>query len=178
MGDDQSTSGEDDDAATPAQPSPQEFCLQLIYHIPTKGKRGPKGAKKEARGKDLHFSCTPTNYLGFLNALLKRYGESKYKISATQRFPFKFHYPGRAYVIFSLDFFCSCAHYKYRKSDALDIDCEKEYREMVQKLDNNQWKKVHVTFDMDDIKKRCLAIVSLTDDEYTSTNYPTGRKWF
>jgi hypothetical protein len=92
-------SGEgDDEEPTSAQRPPQEFSLQLIYHVPVKGKRGPKGAKKEIRGKDLHFRCTPTNYIDFLNALVKRYGESKYKVNASQRFPYKFYYPGRAYV--------------------------------------------------------------------------------
>jgi hypothetical protein len=44
-----------------------------------------------------------------------------------------------------------------RKTDALDIDRESEYSDMVRKLHSNQWKKVHVIFDMEDIKKRCLV---------------------
>lgn len=88
------------DENPPAQRPPQEFSLQLVYYIPTKGKRGNKGAKKEIRGKDLHFACTGMNYLDFLKALLKRYGESKYKITTTQRFAFKLYHPGRSCVFF------------------------------------------------------------------------------
>jgi hypothetical protein len=80
---------------SPEEQPQQEFSLQLTYYLPTKGKRGgPKAPKKEARGKDLLFFCKKSNYLEFLKALLSRYGESKYKVTATQRFPFKYYYPG------------------------------------------------------------------------------------
>jgi hypothetical protein len=77
----------------------QEFSLQLIYTASKKKKgQGKGGGKKEIRGKDLFFTCTQSNYLDFLKALLDRYGENKYTVTKKQHFPFKYHYPGRTYV--------------------------------------------------------------------------------
>jgi hypothetical protein len=48
----------------------------------------------------------------------------------------------------------------YSKSDALDIEREQEYREMVEKIKSNTFKKVNIIFTIDDIRKRCVATVS------------------
>jgi hypothetical protein len=58
------------------------------------------------------------------------------------------------------------------KTDALDIDREGEYQDMVDKLRKHGWKKVHIMFDMEEIKKRCLTRDNTSDAEQTEDADP------
>ena len=60
------------------------------------------------------------------------------------------------------------------KTDALDIDREGEYQDMVNKLCKHGWKKVHIMFDMEEIKKRCLTRDNTSDTEQTENADPVA----
>ena len=71
------------------------------------------------------------------------------------------------------DFSASNSTY-FSKTDALDIDREGEYQEMVEKIHKNGWKKVHIMFDMEEIKKRCLSQDNTSDAEQTENAEPAA----
>jgi hypothetical protein len=56
----------------------------------------------------------------------------------------------------------------------LDIDCEGEYQEMVEKIRKHGWKKVNIMFDMEEIKKRCLTQDNTSDAELANNAQPAA----
>src|SRR5271170_885857 len=83
----------------------EDYCanlsIQLVRHtpaIPKIGKQPAIKSKRDVLSKELIFACLPDNYLHCMRAMLKRFGETKWKISDQQRYKFKYYHPGRPYV--------------------------------------------------------------------------------
>jgi hypothetical protein len=78
------------------------FSIQLIRHtaaIPKMGSTPAVKSKKDVHSKQLRHSCTPDDYIPFMKAILAKFGENKWKVSSQRHFKFKYHHPGRTYVI-------------------------------------------------------------------------------
>src|SRR5882762_11619259 len=97
--------------ATPAASSPEPepslhistlFSIQVTYHVPvlksssgasSKGRgKGQLKTKKETKSKELSFSVNESNFVVFLEALLKIHNEKKYCVTAQKPFSFKYYY--------------------------------------------------------------------------------------
>ena len=118
--------------------------------IPKTGKQPAVKSKCEVHTKELAFTCLSENYVPFMQALLKHVGKTKWKVSDQQRFKFK--YPGHSYV-FIYTHVCSQSNYAYSKTDALDVEKESEYKELVSKITENQYWKVNIIVDIDNVKR-------------------------
>jgi hypothetical protein len=99
------------DMSTSPSPQPDEddsvsiFLVQFIYHIPSAVKPGAKSTgktKKEAKSKEVSFVCHLDNYVNMLQAFLAKFSEQKYTVTAQRHFKYKYHHPGRAYVLYSM----------------------------------------------------------------------------
>jgi hypothetical protein len=78
------------------------FSIQLIRHtlaIPKIGKQPAIKSKRDVLSKELVFACLPDNYVHCMRAMLKPFGETKWKVSDQQRYKFKYYHPGRSYVL-------------------------------------------------------------------------------
>ena len=101
--------------ATPAASSPEPepslhistlFSIQVTYHVPvlksssgasSKGRgKGQSKTKKETKSKELSFSVNESNFVAFLEALLKIHNEKKYRVMAQKPFSFKYYYHSRS----------------------------------------------------------------------------------
>ena len=49
-----------------------------------------------------------------------------------------------------------------RKGDALDVNNEAEYRDMVKKIQDNCWSKINIVIDLDDVKKACPVTINVS----------------
>jgi hypothetical protein len=97
--------------STSPSPQPEEddsvsnFLVQFIYHIPSAVKPGAKSTgktKKDAKSKEVSFVCHLDNYVNMLRAFLAKFSEQKYTVTSQCHFKYKYHHPGRAYVLYSL----------------------------------------------------------------------------
>ncbi|KAH0834301.1 hypothetical protein J3R83DRAFT_11676, partial [Lanmaoa asiatica] len=75
--------------------------------------------EKTMKVKELHFRIDDDNYINFLTSLLEKHGQEQYKVLQDCCFPFK-------YVPLKLKI--------QRSSDAMDVDHEADYKEMVKKI--------------------------------------------
>lgn len=110
-------------------------------------KKGTKrnSETKSQRVKDFDFTFIPddTNYLGFLHTFLESQDETKFQVTRKERFSFKYTYPpSKPYV----DNYCSVKiaflTSQYSVRDAADVDNERDYTRMVEKILHDKPKKV------------------------------------
>jgi len=75
------------------------IIAQFTFYITEKDKKGKIKEKKIAKVKELDFTLTSDNYVDFLETLLAKHSQDKYKV--TERHPYSFKYlypPSKAYV--------------------------------------------------------------------------------
>jgi len=160
------------------EPAPRDevlstFSVQITYHIPvpkdstngwhSKGKASKK-TKKETKSKELIFHVDEDGYLSFLKALLEKHSKTRYQVTASKPFSFKYYYHTWSYVS-SLNFSCNdnthIQVHAISKAAALDVDTENEYKAMVGKIIAEKLKNVMILVDMKDIQKACSVRVSV-----------------
>ena len=102
-----------------------------------KGKTSTKHEEKSVKTKKLLFALEENNYLKFLEGILKKHEKKQYKVSSKQQFSFKFI----ASKIKGYDAFFSflLSHltkviFSQPAGDAMDVDNELDYKNMVQKI--------------------------------------------
>lgn len=69
--------------------------------------------------------------------------------------------PSRTLVSTLHSLFVIIPHFLFSKTNALDVEKESEYCEMVEKIEENSYEKMNVIIDINDIKKKCLVDVSI-----------------
>ncbi|KIK14544.1 hypothetical protein PISMIDRAFT_116870 [Pisolithus microcarpus 441] len=115
------------------------FTVALtVYSSLKKNTKGKAPAPKEVKSvkmKELFFPLREDNYLTFLQRILEKHGQDQYKVSVHKRYSFKFVLP------------------KHTISDAMDIDNEIDYKEMVKKLRRNASSTTKVLVDMKQVEK-------------------------
>ena len=65
------------------------FIIHLTYHVPRNNRNGHGRAKttvKDEKKKETTFNMQMDNYVEFLRALLKLFGEEKYEVSASSAY--------------------------------------------------------------------------------------------
>src|SRR5882762_9115612 len=143
------------------------FSVQITYHIPvpkdstggqhSKGK-ATKKTKKETKSKELIFHVDEDGYLSFLKALLEKHSETRYQVTASKPFSFKYCYHTWLYVSsfnFSHNNDAHIQVHSLSKAAALDVDTKNEYKAMVGKILAEKLKNVMILVDMKDIQKAC-----------------------
>ena len=69
------------------------IALTVYSFIKKKTAKGKAAAPKEEKAvkvKELQFSINNMNYLDFLQSILNKHGQDKYKLSAKMQFTFKY----------------------------------------------------------------------------------------
>ncbi|KAI6036169.1 hypothetical protein BKA83DRAFT_4622895 [Pisolithus microcarpus] len=105
----------------------------------TKGKAPTPKEVKSVKMKELFFPLREDNYLTFLQRILEKHGQDQYKVSVHKRYSFKFVLPK--------------VKGQHTISDAMDIDNEIDYKEMVKKLRRNASSTTKVLVDMKQVEK-------------------------
>ncbi|KZP29495.1 hypothetical protein FIBSPDRAFT_946762 [Athelia psychrophila] len=99
--------------------------------LTTYTKTGKKGIEtKKTKIKEFKFSVSDDNYLELLRECLESQGMERYQVAAKQRFGFKV-------------------------CDTLDVDDEKDYKNMVTSILADTPLKIKIIFDMKDVQQNC-----------------------
>ncbi|KAI9464257.1 hypothetical protein HD554DRAFT_2316030, partial [Boletus coccyginus] len=119
------------------------FTISLTVYslIKKKTAKGKAAAPKEAKAvkvKELQFLVDDTNYLNFLQSILDKHGQDQYRLSAKKQFAFK-------YIPLKTK--------GQRASDAMDVNNEADYKEMVKKIQQDNPSSTRILVDMKDIEK-------------------------
>ncbi|KAI6008940.1 hypothetical protein EDC04DRAFT_2906864 [Pisolithus marmoratus] len=124
-----------------SSPSPTR---ELEKHLKknTKGKASALKEVKSVKMKELFFPLQDDNYLLFLQSILKKHGQDQYKVSVHKHYPFKFVPPKVK---------GQCV------SDAMDVDNEVDYKEMVEKLHCNDSSTTKILVDMKQVRRLPLS---------------------
>ncbi|KAI6019254.1 hypothetical protein BKA83DRAFT_4127200 [Pisolithus microcarpus] len=105
----------------------------------TKGKASAAKEVKSVKTKELLFPLRDNNYLGFLQSLLEKHGQDQYIVSDQRWYPFKFVPPK--------------AKGSQRATDAMDVDNEADYQEMVGKIHGANPSVTKIFIDMKHVEK-------------------------
>ncbi|KAH0826292.1 hypothetical protein J3R83DRAFT_5769, partial [Lanmaoa asiatica] len=107
---------------SPTRPSEKPHSFAVVLTVYSASKRKSKTSVKEEKStktKELAFPIDESNYVNFLQSILEKHGQGHFKVSQKKSFPFKF-VPPKAKT--------------QRASDAIDVDNEADYKEMVNKI--------------------------------------------
>ncbi|KIK13183.1 hypothetical protein PISMIDRAFT_119385 [Pisolithus microcarpus 441] len=130
-----------------SSPSPElekqfSFAVALTVYSnlkkKTKGKASAAKEVKSVKTKELLFPLRDNNYLGFLQSLLEKHGQDQYIVSDRRRYPFKFVPPKAK---------------GQRATDAMDVDNEADYQEMVGKIHGANPSITKIFIDMKHVEK-------------------------
>ena len=158
-------------------PTVTQFSVQLIFHtkvsaLTAAGKLTQK-TKKDVKSKELSFACSDTNYTGFLCAILDKHNKIKYTVLTQHHFPFKYYHTGWKWVwhvdCIPTQFWSEAIN---SKGDALDVDQELEYVEMVTKVHEANFMKIIIMVDIEDVKQKCPVTVDIYMFLHLSTAEP------
>ncbi|KIK73595.1 hypothetical protein PAXRUDRAFT_178013 [Paxillus rubicundulus Ve08.2h10] len=108
------------------QPAKRQYAFTVALTVystlkQSKGKSTTKWQEKPVKTKEMLFPLNENNYVEFLESVLEKHSQTKYRVSCKQRFSFKFTMPKTK---------SQCM------SEAMDVDNESDYKEMVQKIYN------------------------------------------
>jgi len=78
------------------------IIAQFTFYITEKDKKGKIKEKKIAKVKELDFTLTSDNYVDFLETLLAKHSQDKYKVTERCPYSFKYLYPSSKVCIFLL----------------------------------------------------------------------------
>ncbi|KAI6041844.1 hypothetical protein EDC04DRAFT_2892540 [Pisolithus marmoratus] len=122
------------------------FTIALtVYSSLKKNMKGKASALKDVKPvktKELFFPLQDDNYLLFLQSILEKHGQDQYKVSVHKCYPFKFVPPKVK---------GQCV------SDAVDVDNEIDYKEMVEKLCHNDSSTTKILIDMKQVERLPLS---------------------
>ncbi|KAI6025200.1 hypothetical protein BKA83DRAFT_4491946 [Pisolithus microcarpus] len=130
-----------------SSPSPElekqfSFAVALtVYSNLKKKMKGKASASKEVKSvktKELLFPLRDSNYLGFLQSLLEKHGQDQYVVSDRRWYPFKFVPPKAK---------------GQHVTDAMDVDNEADYQEMVGKIHGTNPSVTKIFIDMKHVEK-------------------------
>ncbi|KAG6377874.1 hypothetical protein JVT61DRAFT_14660 [Boletus reticuloceps] len=131
------------DQSASAQPAEKDYAFTVALTVYSalkqlsKGKSVAKRQEKTVKTKQLAFSLNEGNYIEFLESILEKHGQTQFKVSRKQFFSFKFTMPKmKKYMpkVFSVAVKPSQFFSQHTASEAMDVDNESDYKEMVQKI--------------------------------------------
>jgi hypothetical protein len=152
---------------TPEAPDelPETFEAKVIAQLTVYSiQKDAKGKTKESKAqktKELVFVFSENNYVEFLQVLLAKHSQEKYK--ATERRPYTFKYlhpPSKACVIY-LFIFAIITHTVGSASNAVDVDSVKDWKDMYEDIAVVLPKKIKVLIDLKIVKRLCRLNVSV-----------------
>ncbi|TFY62653.1 hypothetical protein EVJ58_g3721 [Rhodofomes roseus] len=126
-------------------------AVMISYVKPDKaGKKGKSStaSKKHEKTKEFAFAPSSMTYLVFLQKALDSHGLAKYQVSAMRnRFAFRYN------------------HKPMTKTNFLDVDTEKEYKELCKKLmaDKPNISSLRITFELSEVEKKCVRMGNRDD---------------
>ncbi|KAF8545605.1 hypothetical protein OG21DRAFT_1492165 [Imleria badia] len=104
------------------EPRDYAFTVALTVYSALKQSSSSKGKttaakqqEKSVKTKELVFPLGEENYVDFLESILEKHGQTQYKVSHKQSFPFKFTMP----------------KIKNQRAEAMDVDNVSDYKEMI-----------------------------------------------
>ncbi|KAI6038115.1 hypothetical protein EDC04DRAFT_2896874 [Pisolithus marmoratus] len=122
------------------------FTIALtVYSSLKKTMKAKASASKEVKSikmKELLFLLRYDNYLMFLQSILEKNGQDQYRVSGCRCYPFKFMPPKAK---------------GQHVNDAMDIDNEADYKEMVRKLCHDKSGTIKILVDMKQVAKLPLS---------------------
>ena len=102
--------------------------------------------------KELVFIFLDDNYVEFLQMLLAKHSQDKYKVTERRPYTFKYlHPPSKAYVKIYL-FILVITHSISSASNAVDVDSVKDWRDMCEDIAVAKSKKIKVLIDLKVVK--------------------------
>ncbi|KAF8132039.1 hypothetical protein EV363DRAFT_1480092 [Boletus edulis] len=153
------------------EPRDYAFTVALTVYSALKQSSSSKGKttaakrqEKSIKTKELVFPLGEENYVDFLESILEKHGQTQYKVSHKQSFPFKFTMP----------------KIKNQRAEAMDVDNVSDYKEMVRKIHDgvgDSGVATKIAVDMKHVEKLLLHQVHgrAGDDELSgSDNDQTG----
>jgi len=130
-----------------------------IYNNSSQKSKKSKAAEKSLKVKEIDFIVTEDNYLEILTEILKSHSQEKYKVTARRHYTFKYIYPpSKVYVIYQIGIMCWLTSNYYSVRDAVDVDSEKDYKQMAKSILQARPKKVKILVDMKDVQRSCRAV--------------------
>ena len=93
--------------------------------------------------------------------ILDKHNETKYTVSTQHHFPFEYYHMGWKWVWCVHDIPAQFWSEAISKGDALDVDQELEYVEMVNKVHEAEFTKIIIMVDFEDVKRKRLITVDV-----------------
>ncbi|KAI9455311.1 hypothetical protein HD554DRAFT_2240524 [Boletus coccyginus] len=122
----------------------------LIKKKTAKGKAATPKEAKAVKVKELQFSVDDMNYLDFLQSILDKHGRDQYMLLARKQFAFKYIPPKVK---------------GQHASDAMDVDNEANYKEMVKKIQQDNPSSTRILVDMKGIEKLPALDANIDNDD-------------
>ena len=137
---------------------------QIAVYSASKGTKGKVKESKAQKTKELVFVFSPNNYVEFLQAVLAKHAQEKYKVTERRPYPFKYlHPPSKAYVrlFFAWLLLTVCS-----ASNAVDVDSAKDWLDMYRDIAVVLPKKIKILVDLKTVKQLCCLNVSILFYEF------------
>ena len=134
---------------------------QLTIYSSQKDSKGKVKESKSQKMKELVFIFLDNNYVEFLQMLLAKHLQDKYKVTERQPYTFKYlHPPSKAYVKIYL-FILIITHSISSASNAVDVDLVKDWKDMCEDIAVAKPKKIKVLIDLKVVKRLCRLNVNV-----------------
>ena len=134
---------------------------QLTIYSSQKDSKCKVKESKSQKTKELAFIFLDDNYVEFLQMLLAKHLQDKFKVTERQPYTFKYlHPPSKAYVKIYL-FILVITHSISSASNAVDVDLVKDWKDMCEDIAVAKPKKIKVLIDLKVVKQLCCLNVNV-----------------
>ena len=138
-----------------------KVIAQLTVYSSQKDSKGKVKESKSQKTKELVFTFSADNYVEFLQMLLAKHSQDKYKVTERRPYTFKYlHPPSKACVKFFL-FILVITHSICSASNAVDVDSVKDWKDMYEDIAVAKPKKIKVLIDLKVVKQLCRLNVNV-----------------
>ena len=144
---------------------PENLETKVIAQLTVySSQKDPKGKVKESKSqktKELVFRFLDDKYIEFLQMLLAKHSQDKYKVTEKRPYTFKYLYPpSKVCMIFYL-FISVITHSICSASNAVDVDSVKGWKDMCEDIAVVKPKKIKVLIDLKLVKQLCHLNVNV-----------------
>jgi hypothetical protein len=122
------------------------------------GFKGQSKRVKISKTKELVFTFSDNNYVEFLQMLLAKHSQDKYKVTTRRPYTFKYLHPPSKVC---MKIYLVITHSICSASNAVDVDLVKDWKDMYEDIAVVKPKKIKVLIDLKVVKQLCHLNVNV-----------------
>jgi len=137
------------------------IIAQLIVYSTTKDSKNKVKETKIPKVKELDFALSHDGYVDFLETILSKHSQDRFKVTKRRPYPFKYLYPPSKVYVMCHSLINAQYWHNSRVANAIDVEAKKDWYDMYNDISSNLPKKVKILIDLKAVKQACHLNVGI-----------------